>query len=125
MRKPFLWAIALLLSFGLSGCLFSAFLAGESRLQLENGSRMAIAELEAVGPGDTVLLVGDTLWPGERSRTRDVGLDGIFRLRLLAGDTACFRAGCAQAIDLGEQELGGSVRFRFAVDRDGPWLEKR
>lgn len=125
MKKVLLPAAALLLSFGLSGCLFSAFLAGDSRLQLENGSRMAVAELEAVGPGDTALLVGDTLWPGERSRTRDIDLDGVFRLRLLAGDTLCFRAGCAEIVELGEHELGGSVRFRFVVDRDGPRLEKR
>ena len=52
----------------LQGCLFSTFLAPESRLQLENGTHRTVAELEAFGPGDTVLLkashalaLGDTV----------------------------------------------------------------
>ena len=110
----------------LQGCLLNSFLGGDSRLQLENGSRSTIAELEVVGPqGDVKLLIGDTLIPGARSRTRDIGLDGTFRLRLMVGDSSCFSAGCALPVDLGSMKLGGSLRYRFIVDRDGPHLEER
>ena len=102
MRRPFLWAIALLLSFGLSGCLFSAFLAGESRLQLENGSRMAIAELEAVGPGDTVLLVDDFLANG-------AALRGLVEL---CGQAGASVAGAAIAIEKAFQGGGDALRQR-------------
>ena len=109
----------------LQGCLFSTFLAPESRLQLENGTHQTVAELEAVGPGDTVLLLGDTLAPGERTGARTIDLDGVFRLRILTGDTSCFRSGCARWSDLGERELGGSLRLRLKADRDGLFLEER
>ena len=46
-------------------------------------------------------------------------------LRILTGDTSCFRSGCARWSDLGERELGGSLRLRLKADRDGLFLEER
>jgi len=125
MKKITLIALFVLL-FSLQGCLLNAIFSGDSRLQLENGSRSVITDLEVWGKGgETKLLIGDTLYPGERSRTRDIGLDGLFRLRIVTGDSTCFLTGCAAIVDLGEVELGGSMRYRYVVDRDGPRLEER
>lgn len=125
MKRPLFWW-ALIGAMLLQGCILSVAMMGDSRLQLENGSRSAITDLEVVGEGGTTrLLVGDTLFPGERSRMRDIGLNGRFTLRLVVGDSACIGSGCGVPIDLGKMELGGSMRFRFISDRDGARLEER
>jgi hypothetical protein len=108
-----------LLVFALSGCLTHWVVDTETRLQLDNRTSFAVANLRVVaddGSLPQVEWIPDTLLPNSRSRVYQENMVGKFHFALSVRDSTCGDSLCWSEHSLGIRSVGGgSILWRLEI----------
>ena len=131
-----IFPLILILTMVFSGCVQDWIWPEETRIQLINESQFQIKDLRIKALDHSqkdIVLVPETLEPGERSRVYTVSLSGEFNLELSTSQILCENeqigdtliSNCS-GVRVFDQEVleGGSIRFRYYSDSKGGNLTK-
>ncbi len=114
--------IAVLMVFGLTGCLTHWVVDTSTRLQVQNKTDRTFAQIQVVADSDSsqnLVWIPDTLAPGNSSRVYEMDMVGTFHFRVLELKKDCLEENCWEWLDLGLQEiLGGSVVWQLQIEKD-------
>jgi len=126
MKKIYLIAS---LAFLFSGCLTHWVVESSTRLQLENHTSFALANLQIVSEDSSIAnleWMADTIPAGTKSRVASKELVGSFHLRISIADSICGDTLCWRNADLGTRRFdGGSIVWRVRILADTLDIEEK